>query len=71
MILTWCGLGDGVLYTTPGRNKGTDSVEPRESTDLEYNVDSRPSKVVLFPYFLPFVPCLCIHICIYLSMQRR
>ncbi len=33
-------------------------VEPRESFGLAVNEDSRPSKGVLFPYFLSFVPCL-------------
>ncbi len=32
-------------------------VEPRESTGLGCNVDSRPSKIVLFPYFLAFALC--------------
>ncbi len=43
--------------TTPARNKVTDSVEPRESFGLGQNEDSRPSKIVLPPYFLACVPC--------------
>lgn len=47
-------------WNTSGRNKGTHLVEPRESTDEGWNVDSRPSKGVLSPYFLPCVPSVCI-----------
>ncbi len=48
-------LGQGIRERT--------RMEPRESTGLGRNVDSRPSKVVLFPYFLALAPC-ALHHCI-------
>ncbi len=49
----------GVLERTPLREgiRGRTRVEPRESFGLGQNEDSRPSKIVLTPYFLPFVLC--------------
>ncbi len=47
--LGWGSLRQGIRERT--------RVEPRESFGLGRNEDSRPSKGVLFPYFLAFVMC--------------
>ncbi len=50
VLLGWAPLREGIRERT--------RVEPRESFGMGENEDSRPSKGVLFPYFLPFVPFL-------------
>jgi hypothetical protein len=55
------GMSWGIHHLRQGIRERT-RVEPRESTDEGDNVDSRPSKVVLFPYFLASVPCVSQHV---------
>ncbi len=54
-LLSWWS-GWGIHHLREGIRERT-QVEPRESFGIGENEDSRPSKVVLFPYFLPSVLC--------------